>query len=100
MRSLVVHQDVRYVRNRKLRLFDGARFLTRAISYQGVIGTCYEACAIKCPENKSAVDFPGKFQCMRCKPHDLICGQSALHNYVPTRHRQHQQAERIATSLY
>ena len=61
MRSLVVHQDVRYVRNRKLRLFDGARFLTRAISYQRVIGTRYEACAIKCPENESAVDFPSVF---------------------------------------
>ena len=26
-----------------------------------VIGTCYEACTIKCPENKSAVDFPSVF---------------------------------------
>ena len=40
---------------------DGARFLTRAISYQRVIGTRCEVCAIKCPENKSAVDFPSVF---------------------------------------
>ena len=61
MRGLVVHQDARYVRNRELRLFDGARFLTRAFLYEGVICTRYEACAIKCPENKSAVDFPSVF---------------------------------------
>ena len=54
-----MHQDARYIRNRELRLFDSSRFLTRAISYQGVIGTCYEACAIKYNENKSAVDFLG-----------------------------------------
>ena len=47
MRGLVVHQDARYARNRGLRLFDGARFLTRAISYQRVIGTRCEVCAIK-----------------------------------------------------
>ena len=34
---------------------DGARFLTRAFLYQSVIGTRYEACAIKCPENKRIV---------------------------------------------
>ena len=40
---------------------DGARFLTRAFLYQSVIGTRCEACTIKCPENKSAVDFPSVF---------------------------------------
>jgi len=41
--------------------FDGARFLTLAFLYQRIIGTCCEACAIKCPENKSAVVFPSVF---------------------------------------
>ena len=40
---------------------DGARFLMRAFLYLSVIGTCCEACTIKCPENKSAVDFPSVF---------------------------------------
>ena len=40
---------------------DGARFLTRAFLYQSVIGTRCEACTIKCPENKSAADFPSVF---------------------------------------
>ena len=89
MHGLVVHQDARYVRNRELRFFDGACFLTRAISYQRVIGTRYEACAIKCPENKSAVEFPSVFNTQRKPPH------FALFVIRPTRQVQRRNSARF-----
>ena len=58
MRGLVVHQDARCVRNRELRFFDGACFLTRAFLYQRIIDTAVK----RAPSNALKTKVRWSFQ--------------------------------------